>query len=50
MISYASSFENSSPVGITPKSENCVFVPVPVELRFRETEKSGRMSHFTVYP
>lgn len=31
----------SSPVGITPKPENCVFVPVPVELRFREAEKSG---------
>jgi len=31
----------SSLVGISPKPENCVFVPVPVELRFRETEKSG---------
>jgi len=31
----------SSPVGISPKPDNCVFVPVPVELRFRETEKSG---------
>jgi len=40
------SFHNSSPVGISPKPENCVFVPVPVELRFRETEKSGRESHF----
>lgn len=40
----------SSPVGITPKPENCVFVPVPVELRFRETEKSGCESHFTVFP
>ena len=38
-------FHNSSPVGISPKPENCVFAPVPVELRFRETEKSGRESH-----
>ena len=25
-----------------------MFVPVPVELRFRETEKSGRESHFPI--
>ncbi|KAF8204759.1 hypothetical protein BJ912DRAFT_1018052 [Pholiota molesta] len=31
----------SSPVGITPKPENCVFVPVPVELRFHDAERSG---------
>ena len=44
--SCASSFHSSSPVGISPKPENCVFVPVQVELRFRETEKSGRESPF----
>ncbi|KAF5363306.1 hypothetical protein D9756_000203 [Leucocoprinus leucothites] len=31
----------SSPVGVTPKAENCVFVPVPVELRFHDAERSG---------
>ncbi|KAJ4479261.1 Mov34-domain-containing protein [Lentinula aciculospora] len=31
----------SSPVGVFPKPENCVFVPVPVELRFRDSERSG---------
>ncbi|KAF9481864.1 Mov34-domain-containing protein [Pholiota conissans] len=31
----------SSPVGINPKPENCVFVPVPVELRFHDAERSG---------
>ncbi|KAJ3722619.1 JAB1/Mov34/MPN/PAD-1 ubiquitin protease-domain-containing protein [Lentinula raphanica] len=31
----------SSPVGVFPKPENCVFVPIPVELRFRESERSG---------
>jgi len=31
----------SSPVGIFPKPENCVFVPVPVELRFQDAERSG---------
>ncbi|EIW82271.1 Mov34-domain-containing protein [Coniophora puteana RWD-64-598 SS2] len=31
----------SSPVGIFPKPENCVFVPVPCELRFHEAERSG---------
>jgi len=44
----ASSSHDSSPVGISPKPENCVFVPVPVELRFRETEKSGCESHSTL--
>ena len=33
---------SSSPVGVYPKPENCVFVPVPVELRFHDAEKSGR--------
>ncbi|KAJ3989823.1 hypothetical protein F5890DRAFT_1549371 [Lentinula detonsa] len=28
-------------VGVFPKPENCVFVPVPVELRFRDSERSG---------
>ncbi|KAJ3992797.1 hypothetical protein F5050DRAFT_1786420, partial [Lentinula boryana] len=31
----------SSLVGVFPKPENCVFVPVPVELRFRNSERSG---------
>ncbi|PPQ78116.1 hypothetical protein CVT24_006417 [Panaeolus cyanescens] len=30
-----------SPVGVFPKPENCVFVPVPVELRFHQAERSG---------
>ncbi|KAG5350448.1 hypothetical protein C0989_011021 [Termitomyces sp. Mn162] len=32
----------SSPVGVFPKPENCVFVPVPVEIRFLDAERSGR--------
>ncbi|GAW09153.1 Mov34-domain-containing protein [Lentinula edodes] len=31
----------SSPVGVFPKPENCVFVPIPVELKFRDSERSG---------
>ncbi|KAF8663454.1 hypothetical protein AX16_001024 [Volvariella volvacea WC 439] len=31
----------SSPVGVSPKPENCVFIPVPVELRFHDAERSG---------
>ncbi|KAG7447573.1 eukaryotic translation initiation factor 3 [Guyanagaster necrorhizus] len=31
----------SSPVGVFPRHENCVFVPVPVELRFHDAERSG---------
>ncbi|KAI6163162.1 Mov34-domain-containing protein [Pisolithus thermaeus] len=31
----------SSPVGVTPRAENCVFVPIPCELRFRDTERAG---------
>ncbi|KAG6326834.1 hypothetical protein ID866_12255 [Astraeus odoratus] len=31
----------SSPVGVSPKAENCVFVPVPCELRFHDTERAG---------
>ncbi|GBE79890.1 Mov34-domain-containing protein [Sparassis latifolia] len=30
-----------SPVGVFPKPENCVFVPIPCELRFHEAERSG---------
>lgn len=33
----------SSPVGVFPKPENCVFVPVSVELRFHDAERSGGM-------
>lgn len=31
----------SSPVGVFPKPENCVFVPIPCELRFHQDERSG---------
>ncbi|KAG8739369.1 hypothetical protein FRC10_005688 [Ceratobasidium sp. 414] len=31
----------SSPVGVHPKPENCVFLPVPCELRLHEAEMSG---------
>ncbi|KAI0700580.1 Mov34-domain-containing protein [Cytidiella melzeri] len=31
----------SSPVGVSPKPENCVFIPVPCELRFTEPERHG---------
>ncbi|KAG8926654.1 hypothetical protein FRC03_007673 [Tulasnella sp. 419] len=31
----------SSPVGVHPKPENCTFIPVPVELRFHDAERSG---------
>jgi len=31
----------SSPVGVFPKPENCVFIPIPCELRFHEAERSG---------
>jgi len=31
----------SSPVGVFPKPENCVFVPIPCELRFHQSEQSG---------
>ncbi|KAI0940106.1 hypothetical protein AcW1_004916 [Taiwanofungus camphoratus] len=30
-----------SPVGVFTKPENCVFVPIPCELRFNEAEHSG---------
>ncbi|OBZ70043.1 Eukaryotic translation initiation factor 3 subunit F [Grifola frondosa] len=30
-----------SPVGVAPKPENCVFVPIPCELRFSDVERSG---------
>lgn len=36
-------FSRSSPVGVNPKPENCVFVPIPCDLRFNEAERSGRM-------
>lgn len=32
----------SSPVGVNPRPENCVFAPIPVELRFQDAERSGR--------
>ncbi|KIJ69938.1 hypothetical protein HYDPIDRAFT_35388, partial [Hydnomerulius pinastri MD-312] len=30
----------SSPVGVYPKAENCVFVPIPCELKFNEQERA----------
>ena len=32
----------SSPVGVFPKPENAVFVPIPVTLRANDAERSGR--------
>ncbi len=37
----------SSPVGVFPRPENCVFVPVPVQLRFHDAERSGCRLWFT---
>lgn len=37
-------YNSSSPVGVQPKPENCVFVPIQCELRFHEAERSGRKS------
>ncbi|KIJ20395.1 hypothetical protein PAXINDRAFT_160964 [Paxillus involutus ATCC 200175] len=31
----------SSPVGVYPKAENCVFVPISCELKFNESERAG---------
>jgi len=31
----------SSPVGVYPKPENCIFTPLPVNLRFHDAERSG---------
>ncbi|KIL00527.1 hypothetical protein PAXRUDRAFT_29772 [Paxillus rubicundulus Ve08.2h10] len=31
----------SSPVGVYPKAENCVFVPISCELKFNELERAG---------
>lgn len=31
----------ASPVGVFPKPENCVFAPVPCELRYHDAERSG---------
>ncbi|THH19904.1 hypothetical protein EW146_g1347 [Bondarzewia mesenterica] len=30
-----------SPIGVYPKPENAVFVPIPVDLRFNDAERSG---------
>ena len=38
-----------SPVGVSPKPENCVFVPIPCELRFNDAERSGREYARNVY-
>jgi translation initiation factor 3 subunit F len=40
----ALSHNRSSPVGVQPKPENCVFIPIQCELRFHEAERSGRKS------
>ncbi|KAF9238771.1 Mov34-domain-containing protein [Melanogaster broomeanus] len=34
----------SSPVGVYPTAENCLFVPIPCELKFHESERAGRKS------
>lgn len=43
MFRLMTDYSISAPVGVTPKAENCVFVPVPVELRFHDAERSGGM-------
>lgn len=35
--------EHSLPVGVNPRPENCVFLPIPCELRFQDAERSGCM-------
>ena len=39
----------SSPVGVFPKPENAVFVPIPVTLRANDAERSGRASAPRLY-
>ncbi|KAF8208175.1 hypothetical protein K438DRAFT_1813551 [Mycena galopus ATCC 62051] len=33
---------SESPMGVFPKPENCISVPVPVHLQFQDAERSGR--------
>lgn len=35
----------SSQLGTTPKPEHCVFLPVPVQVKFDESERAARESH-----
>jgi hypothetical protein len=39
----------SSPVGVFPKPENAVFVPIPITLRANDAERSGRASSLTAW-
>lgn len=32
----------STALGLNPKPENCVFLPVPVNLKFADSERAGR--------
>jgi translation initiation factor 3 subunit F len=40
----------SSPIGLTPKAENCVFLPVPVAVKFAASERAGRKSSSSHHP
>ncbi|KAG9019464.1 hypothetical protein FRB90_001938 [Tulasnella sp. 427] len=31
----------SAPIGVTPRSENCAFIPIPCDLKFGQSERSG---------
>lgn len=31
----------SAPIGVTPRAENCAFIPIPCELKFGDAERSG---------
>jgi translation initiation factor 3 subunit F len=32
----------SMPLGITPKPENCIFLPIPVAVKFASSERPAR--------
>ena len=40
----------SSAIGLTPKAENCVFLPVPVAVKFAASERAGRKSSSSHHP
>jgi hypothetical protein len=48
-IAISSLKSRSSPVGVFPKPENAVFVPIPITLRANDAERSGRASSLTVW-
>lgn len=35
----------AAPVGITSKAENCMFVPVPCDVKYFKAERAGRKFH-----